>query len=126
MQGGWQGSLHTPRSACRCRLQPLEVAGFGLPRLLQLSGQLITDKTPEARDAAKRLVGLLSAAFADAAVQQQLDVQVRVAAEQRVSCAASWGSLAVRCACCCAADAVSPAGDSDVGCACMCLRGVAE
>ncbi|GAB4822816.1 hypothetical protein N2152v2_009862 [Parachlorella kessleri] len=58
------------------RMQPAEMAGFGMLRLLQMAGKLITDNTPDAREAAKRLVGLLSAAFQDPAVQQQLDVQV--------------------------------------------------
>ena len=52
------------------------MAGFGMQRLLQMAGKLITDNTPDAREAAKRLVGLLSAAFEDPAVQQELDVQV--------------------------------------------------
>ena len=57
--------------------QPLEVASFGLPRLLGLAGRLLMDNTPEAREAGRRLVGLLAAAFADGAVAAQLDVQVR-------------------------------------------------
>jgi hypothetical protein len=66
-------------------LQPLEMVGFGMPRLLQLAGKLISDNTPEAREAAKRLVALLLAAFADPVVEQQLDVQV---------CAGGWLKVA--------------------------------
>ena len=48
--------------------QPLEVAAFGLPRLLGLAGRLLTENAPEAREAGRRLVGLLAAAFAGGAV----------------------------------------------------------
>lgn len=72
-------------------LQPLEMVGVGMPRLLQLAGRLLTDNTPEAREAAKRMVLLLSAAFADEAMQLQLDVQVQRAGESVawVGCSAS-------------------------------------
>lgn len=49
---------------------------FGMAGVLQLAGKLITDNTPEARDSAKRIVGLVSSVFADPAVQEALNIQV--------------------------------------------------
>lgn len=46
-----------------------------MPKLLQVAGKLITDNTPDAREAAKRLVSLLAAAFTEEAVQAQLGMQ---------------------------------------------------
>lgn len=57
-------------------VQRADMAAFGLPALLRATARLLTDNTPEAREAAKRLVGLIRVAFDDTGVQQQLDVQV--------------------------------------------------
>lgn len=58
-------------AASAARLPP---AALDLPRLLPVAGKLVTDNTPDARDAAKRLAGQLKGALADPAVAGRLGV----------------------------------------------------
>jgi hypothetical protein len=63
-------------AAAAARLSPSQAAAHGLPQLLKAAGRLITDNTPEARDAAKRLAACVKAAMADAEVAAAMGVQV--------------------------------------------------
>lgn len=63
-------------AASVARMQSADMMDFGMAGVLQLAGKLITDNTPEARDSAKRIVGLVSSVFADPAVQEALNIQV--------------------------------------------------
>lgn len=51
--------------AAAARLDAAALAAIGLPELLRPAARLLTDNTPEAREAAKRLVPQLKAAFED-------------------------------------------------------------
>ncbi|PSC76790.1 DNA-directed RNA polymerase I subunit 2 isoform X1 [Micractinium conductrix] len=57
------------------RMAPAELAAFGLPRLLQAAGKLVTDNTPDARGAAKGMIEQLRAAAADPAVEASLPAE---------------------------------------------------
>lgn len=57
------------------RMRPADVLAFGHAALLKVAGKLVTDNTPDARDAAKRLIGLLRAAFAEPDVEAALAVE---------------------------------------------------
>ncbi|KAI7837337.1 hypothetical protein COHA_008852 [Chlorella ohadii] len=67
-----RGKAGGAAAAAVARMEPAAVAAYGLPRLLQAAGKLVTDNTPDARDSAKRVIGCLRAAFADPGVEAQL------------------------------------------------------
>lgn len=50
-------------AASACRMTPEQWAAYSSAPLLRAAGKLVADNTPEARDAAKRLVALLRGAF---------------------------------------------------------------
>ena len=76
--------------------QPPELADFGFKRLLSAGSKLLTDNSPEAREAAKQLLPLLCDAFNAPAL-----------AAERASAAAEAGARAD------AAAAVAVAGDGE-------------
>lgn len=50
--------------ACAERLKPEDWKELGVEQLLQKAGKLVSDNTPDARNAAKRLIALLRTVYA--------------------------------------------------------------
>lgn len=50
-------------SAAAERMSPREWREVGLEKMLGVAGKLVSDNTPEARNAAKKVIGLLKAAY---------------------------------------------------------------
>ena len=58
-----RGKVAVSLAASAGRMSPEQWATYNSTPLLRAAGKLVADNTPEARDAAKRLVGLLRGAF---------------------------------------------------------------
>jgi hypothetical protein len=63
-------------AVCVGRLSAAEAHAYGLESLLTAAARLITDNTPDARDAAKKVAAAVKAAFEDPTVAAAMDVQV--------------------------------------------------
>jgi hypothetical protein len=75
-----RGKAGTALADAVARMRPADVLAFGHAALLKVAGKMVTDNTPDARDAAKRLIGLLRAAFAEPEVAAAVAVEAPAAA----------------------------------------------
>lgn len=62
-----RGKVAVSLAASAAKMTPEQWAGHDRAALLQAAGKLVCDNTPEARDAAKRLIALLRDAFESSA-----------------------------------------------------------
>lgn len=58
-----RGKVAISLAATAARMSGEQWAGYDAAPLLQAAGKLVSDNTPEARDAAKKLISLLRSAF---------------------------------------------------------------
>ena len=71
-----RGKTATAIALSFAQFQPTEAYEFGMEKILNMSARLITDNTPEARDAAKKLAIGLKTAFDNEEIAKLMNIQV--------------------------------------------------